>query len=56
MFLKIKLNYNLINYQDLKESTARRPTNMSMNINKFQKKFLIKLPKVEDEIKKLFFK
>ena len=54
--LKIKLNYNLINYQDLKESTARRPTNMSMNINKFQKKFLIKLPKVEDEIKKLFFK
>ena len=34
-------------------SMAKRPLDMSMKVNKFQKYFKIKLPSIETEIKKL---
>jgi dTDP-4-dehydrorhamnose reductase len=54
--IKLKLNYKLEKYSDLKKTTTRRPLNMSMNIKKFEKNFNIKLPKIEDEIKKFVIK
>ena len=55
--LALNLNYDLkllneINYKN-KYLVARRPLDMSLNINKFEKDTEIKLPKVQDEIKKL---
>jgi dTDP-4-dehydrorhamnose reductase len=51
--LKIDLNYKLVNYRDLKKSIVKRPSNMSMNVKKFQKSFSIELPRIENEIKKI---
>ena len=53
---KFKLNYKLENYNNSKKSVIKRPLNMSMNTKKFQKSIKIKLPKIEDEIKKLLIK
>ncbi len=42
-------NFQICNYK--KVLKTKRSRNMSMNINLFKKKFMIKLPKVKDEIK-----
>ena len=53
--LKIELNYKLIKIKTLikKYRFIKRPKLMAMNVSKFQKKFKIKLPKINQEIKKL---
>jgi len=53
---KLKLNYKLVKYSEYKISKIKRPTNMGMNINKFQKNFKLKLPSIEEEINKLTIK
>lgn len=57
VLIALNLNYDLkllnkINYKN-KYLIARRPLDMSLNINKFEKDTGINLPKVQDEIKKL---
>lgn len=49
-----KLNINT-SYDEVKinKFNVKRPLDMSMNCNKFIKDFKIKLPKIENEIKKL---
>jgi len=52
--LNLKLKYSENNYvYTKKNSTAKRPLNMSMNSNKFIKKFKVKLPSIIKEINKL---
>ena len=51
-FKKIKLNYKEINYQNNNYS-IKRPKNMIMSVNKFEKKFQIKLPTTNNEIYKI---
>lgn len=52
--LGLKLKYEYVKY-DQNITKIKRPINMSMNTQKFQKKFNIKLPKIKNEIKKLIF-
>ncbi len=53
---KLKLNYNLIKYSEFKNYETKRPRNMGMNINKFEKEFKFKLPFIKNEINKLIIK
>ena len=46
----IRIKYKEVEY---KNSNIRRPKNMAMNIQKFEDKFLIKLPNLRDEILKI---
>lgn len=52
--LNLKFLYKSIKLEDeiKKAKIIKRPKNMAMNVNKFKKKFEIKLPKIKDEIKK----
>jgi len=52
VFRKLKINTS---YDEVKmnKSNPKRPLDMSMNCNKFIKNFKIKLPNIENEIKKL---
>jgi len=49
-FKKLNIRYKIMNY---KNKLLRRPKNMIMNINKFEKKFKLKLPELKNEINKL---
>ncbi len=51
-FKKIKLNYEEINYQNHNNS-IKRPKNMIMSVSKFEKKFKIRLPTINNEIFKI---
>jgi dTDP-4-dehydrorhamnose reductase len=53
--LRIKLDYKLIKIKTLikKYKFIKRPKLMAMNVSKFQKKFKIELPKINQEIEKL---
>lgn len=52
----LNLNEKLINITSVTKSNllAKRPNNMVLSSHKFEKKFKIKLPKIESELSKLF--
>ena len=52
VFKKLEINTS---YDEVKmtKSNPKRPLDMSMNCNKFIRNFKIKLPNIENEIKKL---
>jgi dTDP-4-dehydrorhamnose reductase len=54
--LKVKLNYKKIDFKIIQKLKTKRPLNMSMNVNKFQKEFSMKLPSIQSQINKLTIK
>ena len=52
--LRLKIRkYTLVDYKNLKNYKCSRPKYMLMNSNKLSKLLNIKIPKLENEIKKL---
>ena len=51
--LKLKNKFNIIDYSN-KNQTLKKPLNMRMNIDKFEKDFKFKLPSISNQIKEMF--